>query len=264
MPSFGDRVKVQTATTGTGSVTLGAALAGYQTFASAGFNNADRISYVIEDGLDWEVGLGFYSSSTPSLSRGLIQSSTGSLLNLSGSAVVYVSALAQDILGPAFWIVQGSVRTLTSTTATQQIFNTTTNGALTLTPGRYLYTLRLALTAMSATSGNLGFNVLGAGTASVTSSDSFGFATGQENYLTTGTQSGKYFSSSTTAPIATAATSTSWVGEIRGLIGVSSAGTIVPSINLQTAAAASVVAGSHFFCQRIGGNINEDYLGPWT
>jgi len=88
---------MSTATTGTGTITLGSAVAGFQTFADAGVANAETVRYTIEDGAAFEIGTGTYTSSGTTLSRALIESSTGSLLNLSGSAIVYVTAAAQDL-----------------------------------------------------------------------------------------------------------------------------------------------------------------------
>jgi len=94
-----NRVRVSTATTGTGTITLGAAITGYQTPASAGAVNGDVGSWAIEDGSAWELFVGTYASAGPTLTRTLIASSTGSLLNLSGNAQVFSTALAHDI-GP--------------------------------------------------------------------------------------------------------------------------------------------------------------------
>lgn len=92
-----DRVKVSTATTGTGTVTLGSATSPYRTWAAAGVISGISYSYLIEDGTAWELGWGIYSSTGPTLTRNLISSSTGSLINLSGSATVACVANEMDI-----------------------------------------------------------------------------------------------------------------------------------------------------------------------
>ena len=72
-----DRVKETTTTTGTGTVTLGGAVSGFETFA-AGIGNSNTTYYCIVLNAEFEVGLGTLSSDSSTLARTTIISSSNS------------------------------------------------------------------------------------------------------------------------------------------------------------------------------------------
>ena len=98
MAKLFNRAKMTTATTGSGTVTLGSASNGFQTFAAAGVLNGDVVQYVIEEGANFEIGTGTYSSSGTSLTRSPTESSnSNNAITLAGQATVSITAVADDL-----------------------------------------------------------------------------------------------------------------------------------------------------------------------
>lgn len=88
-----------TATVGTGTITLGAAVSGYLTFANAGIATGDIVSYGIKDGANSEVGTGTYTTSGTTLTRTVTKSTnSNAAISLSGAAEVYITARAEDLV----------------------------------------------------------------------------------------------------------------------------------------------------------------------
>lgn len=392
MAELVNRARMTTATTGTGTITLGSAVTSFQTFAAAGVANGDIVRYVIEDGNAWEIGLGTYTSTGTTLSRTLTSSSTGALLSLSGSAEVFITATAEDLMpavfptvtaagttqgtatpvsvgynrvttgtggvilpltepgrevhienqtgvtiniyppvggaiadgstniqvtlpdgalqkfipitplnyrrfrsanfvtdnplpnGTAnpgnnaysarndhvhpsldFWITQNQTYTLTSTTASQRLFNVTTNGALTIEVGTYEYEALIHLTGMSATTGNISFNIRGAGTATISSALSHVVGIDAAAGGAGAAQGGSYWTGTTSsANFVTSAVQTALGASIRGWFRVSVAGTIIPSIALTTAAAAIVQTNTYMVVSQRSDLTNAIEFGAWT
>lgn len=114
MPKMLNRARMTTTTTGTGTITLGSAATGYATFAEAGAVNAAVYAYTIEDGNDFEIGVGTYTSSGTTFSRDTVTlskiggTSGTSKINLSGSAQIFITARVED-LTPAYALISRQV-----------------------------------------------------------------------------------------------------------------------------------------------------------
>lgn len=131
-----DRVKETTSTTGTGTVTLAGASAGFQSFAAIG--NGNTTYYAITSGNDYEVGLGTYTASGTTLSRDTVleSSNSGSKITLSGTSDVFCTypaekAVVQDSdntgIAPQLGASNGIVLN-SDTVATSFTFPTNYNG----------------------------------------------------------------------------------------------------------------------------------------
>jgi hypothetical protein len=91
-------VRMTTATTGTGTITLGSAVSGYLTFALAGVANGDVVDYAIKDGSNSEHGTGTYTASGTTLSRTVTKSTnSNAAISLSGTAEVFISPRAETL-----------------------------------------------------------------------------------------------------------------------------------------------------------------------
>ena len=88
-----DRIQETSATTGTGTLTLAGATPGHRPFSLLA---GETVSYLITSDTSWEIGTGTVSGST--LTRALVSSSTGSLLDLpAGEHVVSLIISGQTL-----------------------------------------------------------------------------------------------------------------------------------------------------------------------
>ena len=157
-----------------------------------------------------------------------------------------------------------STRTFTSNTSQQAIFNSPSNGTLTLETGVYLFEGLVSMDSMSATTGNGKFSLNSGGTATVASI--LYQIYGQDVALNTaGTTSGIAMTSATVSAAnnSTASTATVYTFLVKGTFEVTGAGTIIPSFAQTTAAAAVVKVGSYFMCHRVG-STSMASVGKWS
>lgn len=89
-----DRIKETTTSTGTGTITLAGAVAGFQSFSAIGNANNTYYAIVSQTPGQWEVGIGTYTSAGTTLSRDTVleSSNAGALVNFSaGTKDVFVT-----------------------------------------------------------------------------------------------------------------------------------------------------------------------------
>ena len=113
-----DRVKESTTTTGTGSVALGGAGTGYQTFsAGVGANNTTFYCVADQSGANWEVGLGTLDGTAANLARTTVYASSNS-----GSLVSFTAG-TKDVFCdfPAWAYPQGNGMVINANTVSSNI-----------------------------------------------------------------------------------------------------------------------------------------------
>lgn len=122
-----DWIAQNTATTGTGTITLGTALTGFIRLQDdSRITDGALVNYTIEDGNNREMGIGTYASAGGTLARTVVQrtlvsgtydDTSPTAISLSGSAVVRCSPVAND---------RNFRGCLVGKTTTQTIANSTT------------------------------------------------------------------------------------------------------------------------------------------
>lgn len=113
-----NRVKETTTTTGTGTVTLLGASAGFQSFAAVGNTNTTYYTIAAQTGTEWEVGIGTYSTSGTTLARTTVFSNSSGTQPLAlsfsaGTKDVFVTYPAEMAAFSAAGAVTENYTTLT-------------------------------------------------------------------------------------------------------------------------------------------------------
>ena len=132
-----DRVKEASTTTGTGTLTLGGAAAGFQSFSVIGDGNTTYYAIVDSATGDWEVGLGTYTSSGTTLARSVVleSSNSGSAVNFSSNAKdVFVTYPAERAVVGGMGYVENAA-TVTSSSTINAGHNALSAGPVTIAGG---------------------------------------------------------------------------------------------------------------------------------
>jgi hypothetical protein len=108
-------------TPGTGTITLAAPFSNaYCSFSESGVANGDVVAYFIEDGNDFEIGIGTYTSAGTTMSRDTVTLSkiagvSGTTkLTLTNSAIIYLSPRKEDLSGTVLQCLQTTYATNTA------------------------------------------------------------------------------------------------------------------------------------------------------
>ena len=149
-----DRVRVTSATTGTGTFTLGAAVNTFQDFSVIGDGNTTYYAIVDSASGDWEVGLGTYTASGTTLSRDTIleSSNSGSAVNFgAGTKDVFVTYPAEKAV---YFDAADAVNIDNLKFDANTISTTDTNGNLTVAPNGTGYAVFSGTQAVLMPKGN--------------------------------------------------------------------------------------------------------------
>ncbi len=131
-PLIYDLARMTTATTGTGTITLGSAVSGFLTFAAAGASDGEIVSYAMTDGPNSETGTGTYTASGTTLSRTVVSSTNSdAAINLSGSAQVMITPNEDDYNA----ILRKDQEDQTLTGGARVTSKSQTAGSITVDPG---------------------------------------------------------------------------------------------------------------------------------
>ena len=91
--------RVVTSSSGSSTIVLGNAVPGCLTFAQAGVQNGDEISYGIINSSQSEVGRGIYGASGSTLTRSVLKSTNNDLpIVLAGNSECFITGLAEDFV----------------------------------------------------------------------------------------------------------------------------------------------------------------------
>lgn len=160
------------------------------------------------------------------------------------------------------YIFSNATYTLASQTGLQKLFNATANGAVAVDAGTsYFFECAFDLSAMSVTSGNFGFGFLG---TAVLNSVKYNATAQKLNTINNpSTAQTIVVSTASATGLVTATAIANGSAILKGVIRVSTSGTLIPAVSLGIAAPAVVGINSYFRLVAIGASAQTS-VGSWT
>lgn len=181
------------------------------------------------------------------------------------SGVVVASGVAAMPGFPVSFIRQHADRAaFANDTTSYPVFDSVTNGALTLPVGTYAIDALIQCKVMSATSGNMKWSLLGTGTATL--ANVLQLISGIDGAMNTTAAVGcvPLITEASTVNVVSAATSVNCTIVVTGTFELTVAGTIIPSLAQSTAVATAVItAGSYLRITQLGAPTTVS-LGTWS
>lgn len=224
------------------------------------FDQTGRWTYYDSTG-NAKVVVGNASSPLTFGQASLLANPAGGQMEYDGVIPYYTPvSLERGVINTEQFIRLTSTFTLTSQTPAQKLFNSPTNGQVTVGSNRtYQFECAFDLSSMSASSGSFGFAF--AGTATLTRQK--WLAEAIKATLATAAAWTSSVNTAANVAIATASTATVAAAYIRGILTVGTGGTIIPQVSLGVAAAAVVSTDSFFRLWPVGSNSVQS-VGNWS
>jgi hypothetical protein len=252
-----DRVKEQTSTTGTSTLTLGGTTTGFQTFSVIGDGSTTYYAIVHQSLDEWEVGLGTYTASGTTLSRDTIldSSNSGSAVNFSaGTKDVFVTYSADKAI---YRDASGNVSVTFATSATNA------TNAVSATFATSATNATNAVSATFATSATNATNAVSATFATSATNASYALSATNANFATSATEAttaitavsatnASYALSATNANFATSATYATDAGNAVSATFAASATNATNAVNL-AGGTVSATTGTFSTSIKVGG-----------
>jgi hypothetical protein len=249
---------------------------------STGANAVDVYEIVTYDGATWygraiqasgalplgsKLPAGTAAAAPLNFQSGTLQTSAAAgAAEYDGTALYFTAAASsrQVVDAEQFTCLSGSY-TLANSTSAQKLFNVAANGALNVQAATsYFFEAEFDITGLSASAHTISFGF--GGTATVTSikyvadrlDSSTAFTTAQAWTKQTVT------SAAATALTAAGVTTTGFAAQLRGIIRINAAGTLIPQVTQGTASAAAVVSANSWIRFTPVGSSTVTNVGNWS